>query len=92
MTQNVRDDIQRAVLNFRARSGTTQYSSGHALQPSDAVRLVDDIMAALAFPIDGDWTIIREIRGAPPPDPNAVVSVIVETTPGREVVPGHRDP
>lgn len=39
--------IGDAIVNFRAKSATTQYESGHALQPSDCVRLKFEISQAI---------------------------------------------
>ena len=41
------DEINRVILNFRAKSATTKYTSGHALQPSDVIRLADEITAVV---------------------------------------------
>lgn len=43
-----REELGAVVIGFRAKSATTQYESGHALQPSDCIRLTDIILSRLA--------------------------------------------
>ncbi len=46
---DLREVVGRCVLNFRARSASTKYTSGHAPQPSDVNALADQICLAIAI-------------------------------------------